>query len=468
MVDRSAGPARMSAARTLGILALLTAGLCSWPSCGGPRPPALRNVLFIVVDTLRWDHVGSYGYERDTTPYIDALAGAGVRFDRAYSPSPWTKPSVASMLTGLYPSGHSVNTMVSGLPSSVQTLPEILQEQGYLTWGIVSNALLGPKKGAGFEQGWERYVEAGSGGHQVVSTERVTRKAVAALEQITADERPFLLFVHYFDPHYNYRSHDAGYAPRSVGRLNGNQDIEVLRRMLPELSEPELRFLRDLYDEEVRFTDAGIGRLLETLTALGLEDETLVVLTADHGEELGERGWLGHTRTLYEELIRVPLVVRAPGVSTAGAVVSTPVSLVSLTPTILELLGIGAGGLAFHESPITSLIRGDGGRSEALVYGEVDFASFDAAKRARKKSVIGRRFKLVRDDDTGFTELYDLEQDPQERENLAAARPALRDRLRELMERRFESARSGTAGARDLEFDEDEIEALRSLGYVAP
>ena len=160
------------------------------------------------------------------------------------------------------------------------------------------------------------------------------------LRELAETERSFFLLVHYFDPHYDYVRHPRfNFAAERSGRLDGTQGISELQS-LADLTPDEIAFLRDLYDEEVRHTDAGVGRLLDTLRELGLYDDALIIVTADHGEEFLERGWIGHTRSLYDELVRVPLIVRPPGGPPAPQVVDALVSLVSLAPTVLDYAGI--------------------------------------------------------------------------------------------------------------------------------
>jgi len=278
------------------------------------------NVLFVVVDTLRWDHVGCYGAARKTTPFVDDYAAGATRFDRAYSVAPWTMPSVASMFTGLYPSRHGANSFGLGLTDEVDTLAEILQREGYATQGVISHTAIGARNN--FQQGFDVYLESEARGHDHLSTDGVTGQAIGKLEGLAAGEAPFFLFVHYFDPHYNYKRHpEYGFAADAAGRLDGEQPMRELLRMAPDMTPDESQFLRDLYDEEVRFTDAGIGRLLERLQVLGLDEDTIVILTADHGEEFLDHGDLGHTGSLYEELVRVPLILRGPGRTTPGSVV---------------------------------------------------------------------------------------------------------------------------------------------------
>jgi arylsulfatase A-like enzyme len=429
------------------------------------QPP---NVLLIVVDTLRHDHVGCYGATRDTTPALDALATEAVRFERAYSPAPWTMPAVASMLTGLHPSGHGL-TRVGALTGEARTLAEILQQHGYATTGIVSHLLLGAR--FGFDQGFAEFVESYSATpHHDVSTQRVTRQARQALERMAGQQRPFFLFVHYFDPHYHYKRHaQYGFAPETSGRLDGDETIQELRERMLDLTPDELNFIKALYDEEVRHTDAGVGRLLAALSELDVDRNTLVIVTSDHGEEFLDRGWLGHTRTLYDELVRVPLLIRLPEKNYSPKVSDVPISLTALTPTILDLVGVDSMPFDFQARSFSRML--DAGTTElgGDVLSEVDFIPFNSGKWVRevhKKSVVADRHKVVRDDTTGLVEVYDLADDPGETRNLAPERPELAARLLSRLEEWVAEAGSNALTLEDVLLEEQQIDKLRSLGYV--
>jgi arylsulfatase A-like enzyme len=417
----------------------------------------------IVVDTLRVDHVGAYGYGRDVSPAVDALADDGVRFERAYSVAPWTQPSVATVITGLYPSSHK------------------LGRAGYVTGSVVSHWLIGSE--FGFDQGFDFFLEdQARGGPDALTSLAVSTEASQLIEVLARDERPFFLLVHYFDPHYAYTRHpEYGFAKPSAGRLSGEERIEELRALKPPPDEEERGFLRDLYDEEIRYTDAGIERLLGALKRLGLYDDTLIVFAADHGEEFFERGWVGHTRTLYDELIRVPLLIRLPGSREAGRVVGEAVSLVSLMPSLLDLMGVDRAGLSPQGPSFAPLLTGEGGYQPSALYSEVDRYSEGIGRSAAseglvpremilKHAIVSGRFKLIVDRLRGERELYDLERDPQEGDNLAGREPEI---LQTLTQRLAQTA--AEAGSRPLARvgeeriqTENEQEMLRQLGYISP
>jgi arylsulfatase A-like enzyme len=318
----------------------------------------------------------------------------------------------------------------------------------------------------GFAQGYEIYREADA--RTPLSTPGVTRQAIEILDEFQRDNRPFLLFAHYFDPHFHYIRHpEVGFSAPRVARLDGTQTSLELRKMAPTLTRREIRHLRDRYDEEIRYTDDGIGELLAELDASGVRDDTLVVLTADHGEEFFDHGGLGHTRSLYEELVHVPLAIRLPGAT--ARIVEQTVSLVLLTPTILELIGVRVDGRAFHGPSFAHLVTGETGSELPGVFLEVDYepsGAEHATKRAHKRAIRRGRYKLVRDEIRGTLELFDLETDARERRNLARARPRLAASLLDELSQATQLARRNAVAASPRELSEQERVLLRELGYA--
>jgi arylsulfatase A-like enzyme len=377
---------------------------------------------------------------------------------------------VASILTGLYPHRHGLYRMGRKLPAAAVTLAEILNDAGFATAAVVSHNLI--SKQFGFDRGFETFLDDEAIGHNHVSSPGVTRQATGLLEEFAEGRRPFFLFVHYFDPHYTYVRHpEFGFAAERAGRLVGGEKIHELRRM--ELTKEELQLVRDIYDEEIRFTDAAVGELIGALRAYGLLDETVVVFTADHGEELFDRGWLGHTRSLHEEVVRAPLLIRLPDrdgeVAHRGRRVETPVSLVALAPTLLELLSVTPpASVTFQHRSLTPLFTGDAITEPDLVYAEVDFMPAGQKKkprptRARARAVIDGSSKLIHDELADAYHFYDLARDPFELHDLASSETARVASLRERLDAfRTESAPS----ADEVSLSEGELAELRALGYA--
>jgi len=428
--------------------------LAATVGCSAPHSAPPVNVLIIAIDTLRWDHVGCYGAQRETTPAIDRLAAEGFRFDRAFSSAPWTMPSVATLLTGQYPSRHTANSFDRSLPVGVDTLAEILKANGYATAGVISHTAINSKHN--FQQGFDVWSESEARGHDYVSTEGVTRLAIEQLDRFSGRPAPFFLFVHYFDPHYNYKRHpEIGFASTSAGRLDGTELMRAIRDIEKELTPEELDFVRALYDEEIRHTDDGIGRLLDHLDSLDPAENTLVVLTADHGEEFMGHGRLGHTRTLYDELVRVPLIFRLPGEG-GGTVVETPVSLVSVTPSILDYAGIATAGLPFQAASLRPYMTGTLPEDAPPVFIEVDFVP------VRSSRTLGPVHKKA----VAELELYDLLADPEELHDLVGEQPELAAELLETLEASIAFAATGAVSPEIVTHSPEQIEELRNLGYV--
>lgn len=416
-------------------------------------PPAGPNLVLIVVDTLRADHLGVYGYSRDVSPHIDALAADGVVFRNAQSPAPWTTPSLASVLSGRHPTRLGFVDRPLRLPPDLVLLTELLRARNYRTHAIVSN--LFASSAVGFEQGFDGFDEDNAQGHLHVSSASVTAKALAFLDGHA--RQPFFLFLHYFDPHYAYRLHPPDDYPDYAGRLHDGMPIVELRAQAPQLGEGDARYLRALYDSEIRFTDRHLGAVFERLRELGLYEDALIVFLADHGEEFLERGdhWIGHTRTLYEEQLRVPLILKLPGGRGAGTRVDARVSLVDVAPTVLALLGLAfPGGYALDGVAL------DPERAASrLVVAET-------RRWANLRAVYEDAWKLIRDLDSGRVELYRLDQDPGERVNLAASHPEPRQRLEQALQAWGDAMGNGGAPVDEGAFTPEEIEQLRSLGYV--
>lgn len=459
---------RLRQALSLAILPLL--GLCAFGCRGQARgAPERPNLLLILVDTLRADHVGVFGSGRATSPHVDALARQATRFTRAYSAAPWTLPAVASLLTGLQPTTHTAISAQSRLPEQALTLAEMLKAAGYRTAGVVSHLFLKPIFGLG--QGFDSYDDTQSLGHDAVTTPAVTDRAIARLTEMARDPAPFFLFVHYFDPHYNYKHHvEFGFAPAGVGRLNGSQSERELRMLAPSITPAEIEFIRALYDEEIAFTDAGIGRLLAALRETGRDEQTLIVFASDHGEEFVERSSIGHTRTLYDELLRVPLVIRPSGAKPTERVIDTPISLVSVTPTVLELLGFDVSHAGFEAPSLAASVK-DGTEPPARrVFSEVDYPpvkAVDPTLEAYKKSVVDGHWKLIRDDRSRRLELFDLRADPGERRDLSGSEPDVVRELAASIEQHLAEARRNALGSEDSAITAEQKRLLQSLGYTA-
>lgn len=435
------------------------------------------NVLLLTVDTVRADRLGTYGYtRRDTSPRIDRLLASGVTFDRATAPRALTWPSLASVLTGLYPASHGVLENGYELPEGLPTLPLRLQEAGYTTAAFLSNMCR-----AG-HRGWDAF--SCSGGRDG-KTLRSALDWAAGLQReraeapTTGDETsPYLLWVHYFAAHSPYYAGgdlaatelDPGYegpiAPKK-GRLNRVMTEEI------ELTPRDLQHLDALYDAAVMGTDHVVGRLLDGLAELGLLERTVVVFLADHGEELYQHnGYLYHACSVYESTLHVPLGFAGLPDLPAGGRVAQPVELIDVAPTLYELLALPPPAEQHGKSLVPYLGRpGGGGRGRP---------AFSEYGNAPIFTVLHDGWKLVHNpediDPYCFpgappdhyplepVELYDLSRDPDETTNRAADHPARVARMTEMIRQRFSGlVRRGG----EQELPEELKKQLEALGYVA-
>ncbi len=460
------------------------------------------NVLIISLDTLRADHLQTYGYRRPTAPNIDALARAGAVFTQAIATANWTLPTHASMLTGLLPPKHRVETKNDRLNDARATLGQELTARGYRSVGYVSNPFLDARYGyaRGFDE-WRQprdfvFEKAGEQAGSIsgyrppqpfVRTEdyfvdqtspQVLDLALDFLEGHAALDDPFCLFLHFNDVHSDYippAPYDRSYTDGYDGALNV-ENYPHNESVYPGMPTEDLEYVRALYDGEISWVDEHLGRLFATLERLGFADDTLVVLTADHGEGFLERGKKEHHYGVYRELVHVPLIVRFPGRVAAGQRIESLASQVDIGPTILGLLGID--GLPEADGVDWSgVLRGDDDAAPArteivsrgVLYPEKgDEASLVWSVRTDDHTVHGRRKKSAKG--TKF-EVFDRRVDPYELAPLAVENAAWRPLIERLLAVQDEVTAAADAlpmaDSNDiLEDDAALIERMEQLGYL--
>ncbi|UCH34631.1 MAG: sulfatase [Armatimonadota bacterium] len=429
------------------------------------------NVVLIVIDALRADHLGCYGYARPTSPNLDGLASRGLRFAAAYSQAPWTMPSVASILTSRYP-GEIRDQQRLGLDPAVPTFAEALDEHGYTCAAITANPVA--TWNVGFARGFDSFDVYANRFFVWRSAEMVTERAQAWLRRPA--RRPFLLYLHYMDPHDPYAAPETfrrrfahtNYTPQHRAIAAGHaKEIEegVLGDAGCELSRDDVEYLRALYDAEIAYVDALVGRLLGELEQAELTDNTAIIVTADHGEEFCDHEWIRHGRSLYRELLHVPLIVVPPGALTHTTVVEEPVALTDIGGTVLDIAGV---------SPVfgrgRSLLRvGDRGGRTQPVFSQLGSWMIGPPKRGQRpgQSLITGNWHLIAWDG-GAAELYDMARDPGERRNLAGVEPDRAAQLRgQLADVSQEMAPRGPLPQRaGRKVDEETMRRLKALGYV--
>jgi arylsulfatase A-like enzyme len=455
-----------------------------------------RSVLFYLVDTCRADRLSAYGAERETTPFLEEIAAKGVVFEQCRSQAPWTKPSVASMLTSRYPGELGIYMLFHTLDDAHVTLPEAIAGAGYFTAGFAANPLMGAF--SNYDQGFEFFVES-----IAINNADPINFASGSAAKLNAKIGPWLkkdnswpvfLYVHSVDPHEKYEP-----APEYLKQFADPQDTERYRDEWKRLlkSRPPVpgnhltpaNFERTgidphwfieqgkkLYDADILANDAEIERLWSMLQEDGWGEDVILVLTSDHGEEFFEHGGTSHGYSLYDELVRVPLILYAPGLLPEGLRISNPVRLLDVYPTLCDLLGIDVpaglqgrslmpliqGAADWRDLPVMSEKTEDPGGRRARSGMGVGMSIIDGGWKliCNLRSADGRNLPRY--------ELFDLSRDPGEQHNLAGAHPervVQMDRvLMEWSARNLGLAQASSTAAEEV--DPEVLAQLRALGYL--
>lgn len=456
---------------------------------GGGIPATRRHVLLLTVDTLRADYLSGNGYDRPTSPFIDSLLARGVSFTHAVTTVPRTTPALASLLTGTYPQVTGVRRLVDGLRPGVTSLAELAKKQGYATLAVVSNDVLVPQRG--LNRGFDTY-------DVFYSSRNAAATTAAALRHLQAyrPEDAVFAWVHYIDPHMPYeppphlaREFDPGYdGPyqlnfgRTVHGVTAYpEDLPKAKAVYQNTLPPEVNaHIRRLYAAEIRSVDDHIAQLVAGFRAT-LGDDWLIVFTADHGENLGKHDYFfEHGDYVYNPAIRIPLAFLLPDTDPLhrSAVFSDPVSIVDVTPTLVDLLGLSSPVQAHLLSgrSLAPYIRGE--RLPARpVYAECGEPFFPNLVHRRVRFDVAGRFRTVILGDwkliwTPFQtdpltyELYDIGADPDETRNLYAAGQPGTERLKRLLHD-WADTNDGASTEDDLRtLSAQDHEKLHSLGYV--
>ncbi len=456
-----------------GGLPVIALGCALLAGCGrGSRP----NIVLVVIDTARADRFSFNGYARQTSPEIAALGSEGAIYGQAWTPAPWTLPAHSSLFTGLFPSSHGADSGHLHLDEEFRTLAESLHDAGYRTLGYVANPWAGRQYGLDqgfdtYEEFWRKTQKEREDAGAAELNGKVERFLAWRQDNTAARDQPFFIFVNYLEPHLPYNPHEP-WRSRFLSPGTDRAAVERLRRFkhpdevkyvlgLGGLQAGDLSVLSDLYDGEISYVDGKVGELAGFLRARGLLDGTVLVITSDHGEAIGDHGFLDHKMSVFQELLRIPLVVRYPAAVEPGQRIEEPVMLQDLFPTLLGLAGVPVEdakdrGSRQRESLVLPGIHGlrrEGARSAPGAGGE---ASADTgptlvsefARPIQFLEIIQERFPEVRISpwdralvgyrsgaeklhwaSDGRHRLYDLARDPMETTDLAADHP---DRVRAL------------------------------------
>jgi len=461
----------------VGCLGFLWEGRESWSKYSVPSPARKGNtiVVLILVDALRADHVGCYGYSRDTTPFVDKLARDSVQFSDVYAPASWTKPSVTSILTSLYPTGHGAFLHDSFLPQEAVTLPEVLQKNGFFTYAYISNPNL--KRLFNYQQGFQVYDDVlmreklsyvlcknlpfwGSVARFVTGrkfdysdvdgADRANNRILPVLRQ--CDNVNAFLYLHYMDPHFPY-------APPPGYKKLFPPDMSVLSPGTEAF-----------YDAEIRFVDEHIGKLIETMKQLGMYNRSTVILTSDHGEAFGDHGNWRHGKTIYEDQVRVPMIIKLPQNRSAGERVNASVQSVDIMPTILDLVEAEYQGTMQGKSLLPLLSFPSGESREVYIHEVVDHPDIYALRGI----VLQNRWKYIHTEKTdlrdlekeGPEELYDLQTDPKETKNLVNEKPEMLALMRDRVAWHEAQSLLTPLPSSNVSLDPETTRQLKELGYL--
>ena len=438
------------------LFSLVTASFFLGGCKGGNSSPARKpNVLFLMLDTLRADHLGIFGYERDTTPHLDAFARENLLYTQAVTAAPWTPPSVASMFTGHYPSVHGMMPPngrekalknVSRLPDSADTLAEILKRSGYRTGAISPNPWI--KEEFGFNQGFDRFRFFNRANADVI-----TREGIEMIEEYAKASEPWFVYLHYLDPHDPYDP-PGEFKTMFSGPLT-NPPFAYQENALKRIG---------LYDGEIRFMDRELGRLFDFLKKQGLYDDLKIIILGDHGEQFGERGNFGHGFHVHAEEVHVPLMVRS---GDSPKKVDATVSTIDVFPTVLEFAGVNhadSGSAALSLVQFEKLEQRLGVLTEiARKYEERAFTSTNG-----EKIIITYEMGSAEGDGeprkTGVN-VFNTTQDPVER-NPINDDALLRSLYEDYTSHRSRFGGSHREGDGSHTVTDETIEQLKSLGYL--
>ena len=429
------------------------------------KPP--HGIILISFDTLRADSLGIYGYHRNTSPFIDAFAQESIVFENAIAQAPWTLPSHMSIMTSLYPISHGVVETNLRLADEQVTLAELLRAGGYQTAAFTSG---GPMSEVyGFDQGFDTY------DHKWITIEQLLPKVKKWLE--TNKANPFFLFIHSFDIHYPYKPpppfnaifHDFPYTGRLIP---SSKTLLAIGKNELQVTDDDLRHFRALYDGGIRYADEKIGEFLSYLRDAGLEDRSLIIITADHGEEFKEHGRVLHNQLYYRPNLQVPLIMRIPHYPRREIRISEFVQSIDVLPTILGAARLPSHPQAQGRNLLPSIKRQKNIFNRFLwkithPFTKDSHISFAEHRKTECYSVMTDRYQLIYDSRSESMELFNLKDDPLERKNIASDQADIAERLFAQYEALYKAK---TPNFKPLVTTLDEIQRkqLEALGYIDP
>lgn len=449
------------------------------PACSREEVEDL-NVVLISLDTLRPDHAGCYGHERNTSPNIDRLAKKGFRFETAVSAAPWTLPAQMSLFTSLAPSVHQVYSLYSQLSSDTETLAEMLKDQGFSTAAFTGGGFMAAEYG--FGRGFDVYHENVKDKPELVETDvyPIYVKTEQWLRRNSG--KRFFLFFHTFEPHTPYINHHftSGMDPGKVGETLTIEDLRDLSTGKLTLNKEEIEYVKALYDGDIWYADRFVGEILSKIRKLGIEDKTIIIVTSDHGEDLWDhypRNSANHGHSLYDDLVRIPLIIFHPKYRNPR-MIKSQVRIVDVLPTILDFLNIPAPR-SLSGTSLVPWMKGEetgdlDAYSEAIHLTDNPFHDFGPERKSirtgdykyifapdlEEKEYRGRNMTFQK------RELFNLSADRQEKNNLVLEEPNIAEELHQKVEAFMVRRKPVRLERQKTHITPETRKRLKALGYI--
>jgi len=442
-----------------------------------PTGKPMGNVLWIVVDATRADHLGLYGYGKPTTPFLDSFSKDAFVFLHHVTNAPWTRPSAATMLTGLFPSGHTVQTEESRLPDGMRTIGQDLKKLGYQTAGVVGNG--NASSIAGLDRGFDTYVDTKSAWKHLPDAKEVYDEALKWTDEKRGKKKPWFLFVWALDPHDPYHAppeYEKKWLPKG---FTGEPRRHAHWEYKNNYPKAERDSMQAVYDASIRYWDDQTGEFIKAMEQRGLLENTTIIITADHGEGFGDHGYYLHAYHHYDEFVRVPLIIKSPAWQGHGYVFHTT-QHVDLLPTLVA----GVGGKARPGLPgadLTKLLQ------EPLDPGRLAVSEFNEFG-IHRSSLVNQLFRVILQlpaDEAEFSrhiprkellpsvnfehpvlQVYDRRADPLDKKNLAKNAPPKAEQMATSLQSFMERAPAANREVDPKKLPKKALEELRSLGYV--
>lgn len=424
--------------------------------------PLGPNIIIVLIDTLRKDHLSSYGYWRNTSPTIDSFAKDGILFKNFFAQSPSTKPSTASLFTSKYPSQHNVIYNKDALASSFVTIAEVLKEKGYKTIGFNSNYVI--NSNFNFNQGFDEWIEFGSKEVKKIKAKKITAQLIPWVEKNY--DNPFFLYIHYLDPHSPYQAPEPykNFFDRTYrGNVTGSHK-DLRNPKFFQKYQNELKHLISLYDNEIRYVDSEIKKLFDKLKELNILDESIIILTSDHGEGFLEHGRFFHSYSIYSELINVPLIIRYPKLFKPGQLSNIYTQHIDIFPFLLEALGVESSRYNFEGTPlIFNITKMDPDITQKTP--EVLSEHLRKNNNAQK-SLIYKDWKLIKDINSNRFRLYNIKSDSKDFYDLIHKERQIALELNNKLTQLEERLKKTKVLSPKVRLNKQLKEQLKALGYI--